>query len=396
MDGIATWMPWCAALACGAWVWLLWGHGRFWLADQRLPESDIDLEAWPGVVALVPARNEADVISETLEALLDQDYPGHLRVFVADDESTDDTAARGEAVAHDHPRGHRLEIAATAARPEGWVGKMWALQSALEHARARDLPWEYALLCDADIVHPPRSLRRLVTQARSGNRALVSLMAKLESRGPWERWLIPAFVYFFQQLYPFPRVNRADTRIAAAAGGCILVRRDVLERIGGFAAIRAELIDDCALASRVQREGPIWLGLSDSVRSTRPYGGLGGVWSMVARTAFTQLRRSWALLAATVVAMVWIYLLPVLLVLSVPLHRDPVTFSWAAAAWGLQALSFAPTLALYGRHPLWGFALPAAGLLYTGMTIDSALQHRRGRGAMWKERSDAGRVGDLP
>ncbi len=390
MPGLDVLWPWCAAAVCAVWLWLLFGHGRFWLADQRLEERSARFEEWPGVVALVPARNEAEGIAATLGALLDQDYPGNFWVFVSDDESEDDTAAQAQAVGRAHPRGHRLDLGSTPPRPEGWVGKMWALHSALEQARARDLPWDYVLLCDADIVHPPGSLRRLVAKARAADCALVSLMVKLDDGGRAERLLIPAFVYFFQQLYPFPWVNDPASRTAAAAGGCVLLRRDVLERIGGFASIRGEIIDDCALAARVKREAPIWLGLTDSVESTRPYGGLDGVWAMVSRTAFTQLRHSWFLLVATVVALLAIYLLPVLGVLAAPLHRDATVLGLSAAAWGLQALSFAPTLALYGRHPLLGFALPLAGALYTAMTIDSALQHRRGTGAMWKSRSGGG------
>lgn len=175
-----------------------------------------------------------------------------------------------------------------------------------------------------------------------------------------------------------------------------MLRRDILERIGGFAAIRGEVIDDCALAARVKREGSIWLGLSDTVRSVRPYQGLAGVWEMVARTAFTQLRNSWVLLGLTVLAMLWLYVAPVLLVLAAPWHQDTATLALAAATWGLQSLSFAPTLALYDRHPGWGFTLPLAGLLYTGMTIDSGLRHRRGRGAVWKDRAAAGRRDTAP
>ncbi len=391
MEGIVTGLPWLAAAACAAWVALLVARGRYWLADQGLPETEAELETWPGVVALVPARNEAQHLPTTLRALLDQDYPGLLRILVVDDESDDGSAEVAKAIAHEHPRGHHLEVVSTRERPGGWVGKMWALQCGLEAAQRRDLPWSVAWLSDADVAHPPRTLRRLVAKAHTDDRALVSLMVRLDDDGAWERWLIPAFVYFFQQLYPFVWVNRRDTRTAAAAGGCVLVRRDILERIGGFAAIRGEVIDDCALAARVKREAPIWLGLSDASRSIRPYGGLGGVWDMVARTAFTQLRHSWLLLALTVLAMGWLYLAPALLVLGFPLHRDLAALSFGAAAWGLQALSFAPTLARYGRPPVAGLALPALGALYTAMTVDSALRHRRGRGARWKERAEAGR-----
>lgn len=394
MNGVIQMLPWLAAIACGAWVFLLWGHGRFWLADQRIHEHghNLDLEEWPGVIALVPARNEAAHLPATLRGLLDQEYPGLFRILLIDDESEDGSAECAAKVAREHPRGHHLEVVSTRERPEGWVGKMWALQNGLEFAQSRDLPWRYAFLSDADISHPPLNLRSLVGHAQSEDRALVSLMVKLESEGAWERWLIPAFVYFFQQLYPFPRVNQPGTRTAAAAGGCVLVRRDILERIGGFAAIRGEVIDDCALAARVKREAPIWLGLSETARSIRPYGGLSGVWEMVARSAFTQLRHSWALLLLTVIAMFWLYLVPPLLVLSAPWHRDTAALALGIGAWALQALSFAPTLALYGRHPIWGFSLPLAGALYTAMTVDSALRHRRGQGAVWKNRAQAGRA----
>jgi hopene-associated glycosyltransferase HpnB len=216
-------------------------------------------------------------------------------------------------------------------------------------------------------------------------------MVLLQAGSGWDGLLVPAFVYFFQKLYPFARINDPRSRTAAAAGGCVLVRREALARAGGIEALRSEVIDDCALGRAVKRGGPIWLGLSTTERSIRPYQGISDVWNMVARSAFTQLRHSWWIVAGTVLGLALLYLVPPLTVLAWPLHRNTAATALAVAAWMLQALSFAPTLALYGRPARWGFALPVAGALYGAMTIDSARRHYRREGALWKGRAGAGR-----
>ena len=382
-----------------AWLYLTLLHGGFWRADRHPPPDDAPGDApaaWPDVVAVVPARDEADVIAESLVSLLDQDYPGDFHVVLVDDHSADGTAARARRAAMAHPRGERLEILAAQDMPPGWVGKMWAVSSGIDHALAEGDRPTYLLLTDADIAHPPESVRELVAWAEAEDAVLVSLMVRLACRRGWERLLIPAFVYFFQQLYPFRWVSSPSRRTAGAAGGCMLVRADALEAAGGIAAIRGEIIDDCALAKRLKAEGSIRLGLTERHHSIRPYDGLGEIWRMVARTAYTQLRYSPWLLAGTVVGLVLLYLAPPLLTLTAPWHGAPFA-AWAGgAAWLLQSLTFLPTLRLYRRSALLAPLLPVAGLLYLGMTLDSARRHAMGRGGHWKGRAMAGQVASSP
>jgi hopene-associated glycosyltransferase HpnB len=379
-----------ALASLAAWLVLVFAHGRFWVGDQRLEETGCEPEAWPEIAAVVPARNEADVIARTVGSLLDQDYPGRFHVVLADDESDDDTAGTAARAASAHPRGVLLQVERTPPRPEGWVGKMWAQYTGVRRAEREAPDARYWLLTDADVAHSPGNLRRLVTKAEAERLELVSLMVRLHTGEGWDRLLVPAFVYFFQKLYPFPRVNDPRSRVAAAAGGCVLVRRDALERAGGIEALRGEIIDDCALGRAVKRGGPIWLGLTATERSIRPYEGIGDVWNMVARSAFTQLHYSWALLAGTLFGLVLLYAVPPALTLAAPWHGSAAAAGAAAAAWIAMALSFAPTLALYGRAPLWGAALPLAGILYAAMTLDSARRHACAEGAHWKGRPGAG------
>jgi hopene-associated glycosyltransferase HpnB len=387
MDGLVA----VSALSLAAWVYLVALHGRFWRGDQRLSGLEPDPPQWPAVTAVVPARDEAVLLPTTLRSLLDQKYPGAFRVVVADDESGDGTGDVACALGREHRSGARLRVVRTPARPSGWVGKMWALETGVREARADAAP-DYWLFTDADVEHAPDNLRRLVAKAESERLDLVSLMVLLHAGSGWGRLLVPAFVYFFQKLYPFARVNDPRSRTAAAAGGCVLVRADALERAGGIEALRAEVIDDCALGRNVKRGGPIWLGLSTDTRSIRPCQGIGDVWHMVARSAYTQLAYSPWLLTGTLLGLALLYLVPPLCVLTWPLHRDALAAGLAGTAWALQALSFAPTMALYGRTRWLGLALPVAGALYAGMTLDSARRHHRREGAVWKGRAGAGRV----
>jgi len=383
-------LAWLGGLSLAAWSILTLGRARFWYADQRLEGGEAPPIPWPAVAAVVPARDEADVVESALTSLLDQDYPGAFRIVLVDDESRDGTGEIATRLAARHPRGARLVVLRSAPRPAAWVGKVWALACGVARAE-RELPdAAYWLFADADVQHSPGNLRRLVAKACADRLDLVSLMVRLSDARGWERLLVPAFVYFFQKLYPFRAVNDARRRVAGAAGGCALVRREALERAGGVEVLRGEIIDDCALARAIKRGGPIWLGLTCSERSLRPYGGLRGVWRMVARSAFTQLRHSNALLAGTLLGLVLLYGAPPLLALGYPLHGHALAALLGAAAWLVLALSFGPTLALYERPAWWGFLLPVAGLLYAGMTLDSARRHRRGEGASWKGRSGAG------
>lgn len=379
-----------ATLALLAWLYLILFHGRFWRADQRMGHDPAP-ETWPAVAAVVPARDEADMVGEAVRSLLAQDYPGSFRVFLVDDESRDGTAEAARAgIPSD--KENALTVLRTEARPPGWVGKMWAVATGIAAATAYHAdPPPYLLVTDADIAHPEDGLRRLVAKAEARRLDLVSLMVRLHCRDGWEPLLIPAFVYFFQMLFPFPRVNDPRSPVAAAAGGCMLVRASALEAAGGVAAIKGAIIDDCALAAALKPKGPIWLGLADGHRSLRPYEGLGGLWRMVVRSAFAQLRHSWPLLLGTVLGMALLYLAPPIL----GLWGLAVGWGYAAgaglAAWAIMTATFIPTLRLYGR-PLWeGLFLPLSGLLYIAMTVDSALAHARGRGGAWKGRIQAGR-----
>jgi len=374
-----------------AWLYLTFLHGRFWRAEARLEPgaspAPADGGAWPAVVAVVPARNEEDAAPRSVRSLLAQDYPGPFEILLVDDQSEDATAARIRELAASDPR---LTLVRTPPRPAGWVGKMWAVHTGVAEAARRRPDAEFLLLTDADVEHTPGNLRRLVARARGERLDLVSLMVRLHCERGWERLLIPAFVYFFQKLYPFPRINDPRSRTAGAAGGCMLVRREALARAGGIEAIRGEIIDDCALGKALKTNGRVWVGLGPSEYSFRPYAGLADVWSMVARSAYTQLGHSPLLLAGTGLGLTLVYLVPPLLALGWPLHGDATAAALALAAWGLMAWTFQPTLRDYGRSRWLGLALPVAGALYLAMTFDSARRHRQGRGAEWKGRAGAG------
>ena len=369
-------------LSAVIWLYLLVARHGFWRSDQRLTDAPAP-PTWPRVVAAVPARDEAETIEACVRSLASQDYPGDLRIVVVDDSSRDATASIVKQVAESAER--PVTVVSGSPLAAGWTGKLWALDQGVR-AAANDA--DFLWFTDADIVHEPGVLRGLVAKAMSENRALVSLMVRLRCEGFWERILIPAFVFFFQKLYPFAAINDSTSRVAGAAGGCVLIRREALEAIGGLATIRDRLIDDCALAKAVKSTGrPIWLGLADDSCSLRAYDRLEDIWDMVARTAFTQLDHSWAKLAGTVVGMVLLYLLPVLVVLTAPLHHIWTAAGLGALTWILMSLAYTPTLAYYRRPPLLGvIGLPLAGLLYTAMTVSSAWRHLAGRGGRWKDR----------
>ena len=370
-----------AALTCLAWAFMLLFWGGFWRADQRLHAELPDPPRWPDVTILIPARNEAATIGDVARAHNATDYPGRTTVVVVDDHSTDGTGRlAGQAGA---------EVVQAADLPQGWSGKLWALQNGLEHMDRAAPQSEYLLLTDADILHDPGTLGRLVRKAESEGLALVSLMARLDARGFWGALLIPAFVFFFQKLSPFPWVNRPGFPLGAAAGGCILIRRDALREIGDFHAIRDALIDDCTLAARVKQSGGrIWLGLADrealSLRDNRK---LGSIWTMVRRTAFTQLRHSWLLLLAAIAGMAFLYLVPVLAVVTGATSANALTAGSGALAWALMCIAYRPTLRLYAKPTVWTLTLPIAAVLYAAMTVASALAHWRGQGGAWKGRT---------
>ncbi len=366
------------------WTYLLLGRGFFWLARER---DDRDAPAppqhWPAVVAVTPARNEADVIAKAVGSLLAQDYPGEFRLILVDDQSDDGTADVARAAAIRAGSANRLEILAGQALPKGWVGKMWAVNQGV-HRASQSAP-VYLLLTDADIGHAPDNLRHLVARAEAGRLALVSLMARLSTQTWAERLLIPAFVFFFDMLFPFGWVNDPRAKAAAGAGGCMLVRRDALEAAGGIAAIQSAIIDDCALAARLKAQGPIWLGLTHRAESLRPYGSIGDIGRMVSRSAYAQLGYSPWLLAGTVLGMALTYLAPC----AAAIVGHGAVRMLGVLAWLMMALSFTPMVRYYRLSPLWGVALPLIGALYTLFTVQSAVQVWRGKGGMWKGRAQA-------
>ena len=410
-------MPVAAAfclLTAITWTYLAGFHGGYWRTDQRLP-AQRDPAAWPAVTAVIPARDEAAVLPGTLPTLLAQDYPGTLRVILVDDESSDGTAAVAAALGRaalsldqpgyaDRPRqagpAARMPVVVSGRpRPAGWAGKVWAMREGLDAAGDAD----YVLFTDADIGFGPGSVAALVRAAEGDDRGLVSQMALLRAETGWERLIVPAFVYFFAQLYPFRRVNKPGARTAAAAGGCMLVCRRALAAAGGLDVIRGAHIDDVALG-RLLKSASVrcWLGLSTGIRSRRPYPRLADLWDMIARSAYTQLRYSKAALAATLAGLLWIYVLPPAAAVG--------GLAWVAAgggaggyagliavaglfSWAVMAVTYLPMLRLYGLCPLRAAVLPLVAVLYAAMTVDSARRHRAGRGGEWKGRTIGGRPG---
>ncbi|WP_030559119.1 glycosyltransferase [Streptomyces aureocirculatus] len=377
---------WIAAASFAGWLWLLVGQGFFWRTDLRLPPRE-EPEQWPSVAVVVPARDEAEVLPTSLPSLLAQDYPGHAEVYLVDDGSTDGTGELARALA-ERTGGLALTVTSPGEPPAGWTGKLWAVRHGMDRARARDP--EYLLLTDADIAHEPDSLRTLVAAAGTGGYDLVSQMARLRVVSGWERLVVPAFVYFFAQLYPFRWIGRKGGRTAAAAGGCVLLRADAAERARVPDAIRHAVIDDVALARAVKRAGGhIWLGLADRVDSVRPYPRLVHLWRMVARSAYAQLRHNPAVLVGTVAGLAVVYLAPPLALFAGLAAGRAGAAVLGGLAWLVMTATYLPMLRYY-RQPLWlALTLPATAFLYLLMTVDSAVQHYRGRGAAWKGRTYA-------
>ena len=446
-----------SCLSLGIWIYLLEFRGRFWRTDYCLEET-FELStpgSWPSVGVVIPARNEAELLPITVRSLLTQDYPGAISILVIDDHSTDDTAAIIQSIAQEIASGQTASLvsspnqnrddsapgdgtlvsAPSALRtldlleahplPPDWTGKLWALEQGTQHVMNQSHCPDYILLTDADIEHDPGNLRRLVNRARSLNLDLASVMVRLRCQSVWERLLIPAFVFFFQKLYPFQWVNLPSHPTAAAAGGCILLRPQALQRIGGIQSIRDALIDDCTLALAIKwgplantfspfpflsslpllssqaskaatvvpfsspdaPPHPIWLGLSTSTRSLRPYASLKSIWNMVARTAYAQLQYSPLLLLGTLVGMTLVYLMPVF-----GLFATLAVGQWLGAiaplmAWGIMAMAYRPTLKFYRCPLILSLCLPLIAFLYTLMTLDSAIRHWQGRGGAWKGRT---------
>jgi hopene-associated glycosyltransferase HpnB len=371
-------------LSLAIWIYLLTLRGQFWRTNVRL-ENLPWAGPWPTVAIIIPARNEADLIATVLTSLLAQDYAGEFRIYLVDDQSDDGTATIAQAISPD-----RLHIITAEPLPKDWTGKLWALHQGIIAATANHHP-EYFLLTDADIRHDRSNLTNLVSKAISSDRDLVSLMVRLRCDSFWERLLIPAFVFFFAKLYPFRQVNDPNSATAAAAGGCSLVKSAAIAEIGGIASLQNALIDDCTLAARIKHRGEkhhnIWLGLSQTTHSLRPYESLDSIWQMVARTAYTQLNYSPLLLLGTVIGMYLVYLAaPIGIITALINHSIPLLIL-SVTTYILMTIAYFPTTRFYRIPLIYAFCLPAIGLLYSAMTIDSARQHWQGNGGKWKGRS---------
>jgi hopene-associated glycosyltransferase HpnB len=378
-----------AGLTLLIWIVLTFFRGAFWqlrafdddIAPHQIPS------VWPRVVCVMPARNEAETIARAVSSLARQEYPGELRAVIVDDHSEDATPDLARTAAQEAGATERVRILRAEALQSGWTGKLWALQQGMASCE-EDAP-EYFWFTDADIEHTPDTLARLVSRAEQLRLDLVSVMVLLQAKSFAERLLIPPFLYFFLKLYPPRWIADTKARMAGAAGGCVLLRRTALEHIGGFAAIRAEVIDDCALARAVKRSGgAIWMGLTRKSVSLRAYQTFGEIRDLIARTAFTQLKYSSLLLLGTLAGMLLTYVAPVVLAF----YPQPVVWRLGLAAWLLMAVTYLPTVRFYGLSPLWAPFLPVAAAFYSCATWLSAVRYWLGRGGQWKGRAQAARV----
>ena len=401
----ALWIGAALALAAlGAWLVLLLARGGFWRTDVRLPATDPANQPpdWPALAVVVPARNESEVLPHTLPALLAQDYPGTVHVFLVDDESDDATADIARAIAVRSAARDCLTVIRNHPRPPGWMGKTWAMHAGVNAA----LPGnpDFFLLTDADIRHPPNSARTLVTAAQEHDLDLVSQMAMLRVDSLWDHLLMPAFVMFFGMIYPFRWSNDPKHGAAAAAGGCMLVRAGALARAGGIESIAGAVIDDCAMARRIKdhgrpQGGRTWLGLSREVRSVRRYRGLSDIWSMITRSAYAQLDFAAWRLAGTVIGLVLVFVWPpvatilgaVSLSTGAAIAPSALLLAGGLAAWALMTASLVPMLRWYGARTIVATALPMTAAIYTLMTLDSARLHWSGQGGRWRGRRVGGR-----
>ena len=363
------------------WVILIFFRGNFWLADQMLETDVMQLETWPSIAVVIPARNEENYIGATLQSLMAQKYPGEIDITVINDNSTDNTV---EAITR--IKNERIVLSNGSDLPEGWTGKLWALSQGVNLSIRKNPSVDFYLFTDADIEHSQETLKIMVTKAEKENLQLVSLMVLLNCRNIWEILLIPAFVFFFQKLYPFQWINNPKRSTAGAAGGYILVRRTALEAAGGIDTVRGEIIDDCAIGRMIKKNGSIWLGLTRNVKSLRSYTRLSEIWEMVTRTAFDQLNYSVTVLLVTIIGMIIIYLVPPFAVVWGLVFNDNLSLSLGVLCWVIMAIAYLPTQRLYQR-PFWEtLILPVAAFLYSLMVIDSAKRHWTKRYPSWKGR----------
>jgi len=382
------WTDILGIVTLGIWLHLFFGRGWFWRVKHFEADKDrIDpLDDWPNIVAVIPARNEAQTIGEVVASLVNQDYPGALSIVIVDDHSNDATAAIASRISMEHDADLKVRVVSASVLPEGWTGKLWALNEGVVTTAAQAPAFYW--FTDADITHAPGTLRRLVARAEQNNLDLASLMVLLQAKTLPERALIPAFLYFFLMLYPPQWIADEDLSTAGAAGGCILLRREALDRIGGLASIRGEVIDDCALARAVKESGGrVRMGLTRESASLRTYGTFGEIRDLIARTAFTQLRYSTLFLAGTLAGMFLTYLAPVMLLFV----HDSTARLLGLLAWLLMTLSFLPTVRFYRLSPAWAPLLPLTALFYSYATWLSAVRFWLSKGGLWKGRAQAPR-----
>ena len=378
------------SLSLVIWLFLLIFWGDFWKCDRYVDDNYPKLESYPTVWVVIPARNEAEAIGSSLKSLLTQDYLGKFLVALVDDNSCDRTSEIARETADELEKAERLKIISGKPLDPGWKGKLWAMNQGIDYASQQTSYPDYFLFTDADIYHHPENLSQLVAKAKTENLDLVSLMVLLHCTSLWEKLLIPAFVFFFQKLYPFPWVNEPQKSMAAAAGGCILISSESLKEIGGIATIKDALIDDCSLAKAVKSQDKnIWIGLTAKTISLRPYDDLKTIWDTIARTAFTQLNYSPLLLIGTVIGMSILYLAaPAGLIIGIGTHHW-LLLGTSIFTWLLMAIAYTPTIKLYNRSIIQTLSLPAIAFLYTLMTLDSAVKYYQGKGGAWKGRTYA-------
>ena len=368
-----------ASLSLLIWLYLVFAHGSFWFVRSG---AHANLRSERRVVAVIPARNEADVIAESLTSLFNQYFLSPIHIVLVDDNSTDGTGEVAREAARQAGREKDLTILNSASLPPGWTGKLWAIHQGTQEALKHNA--DFLLFADADIHHDGRNVAVLIAKAEADQLDLASFMVRLSTQTLAEKALIPAFVYFFLQLYPPNWIANPNHKTAGAAGGCILIRPEALARIGGHAAICSNIIDDCALARAVKSfGGKIWLGLTPSTYSIRPYNGFGEIGRMISRSAFNQLRHSVLLLVGTLLGLTLTYLIPIAALFS----GHALAAAIGATAWLLMSLSYAPMIRFYRLSVLWSFALPLIAVFYAGATFHSALQYWRGQGGVWKGRA---------